>query len=57
MCSDVRGRAGCPVCRYLGAGSDRASLYLTVRGVEGDDIVCEAQNGAVMDGLLTVSVR
>ncbi|KAF6256488.1 Pyruvate/Phosphoenolpyruvate kinase-like domain-containing protein [Scenedesmus sp. NREL 46B-D3] len=40
--------------RYLGAGSDRASLYLTVRGVEGDDIVCEAQNGAVMDGLLTV---
>eukprot|EP00882_Tetradesmus_deserticola_P000941 GHRQ01001021.1.p1 GENE.GHRQ01001021.1~~GHRQ01001021.1.p1 ORF type:complete len:630 (+),score=269.85 GHRQ01001021.1:216-2105(+) len=40
--------------RYLGAGSDSASLYLTVQRVEDGDIICKAQNGAVMDGLMTV---
>lgn len=35
-------------------GSDSASLYLQVLSVEGQDIVCEAKNGAVMDGLMTV---
>jgi pyruvate kinase len=37
-------------------GADSASLYLTVLQVEGQDIICEAQNGAVMDGLMTVSM-
>uniref|UniRef100_A0A383WJV2 Pyruvate kinase n=2 Tax=Tetradesmus obliquus TaxID=3088 RepID=A0A383WJV2_TETOB len=40
--------------RYLVCGSDSASLYLTVLQVEGQDIICEAQNSAVMDGLMTV---
>jgi hypothetical protein len=42
-------------CRYLGTGSDSASLYLTVQRIEGGDIICAAQNDAVMDGLMTVS--
>jgi len=36
-------------------GSDSASLYLEVLSVEDQDILCEAKNGAVMDGLMTVS--
>ncbi|WIA20835.1 hypothetical protein OEZ85_005187 [Tetradesmus obliquus] len=40
--------------RYLGTGSDSASLYLRVTRIEGADIICEACNGAVMDGLMTV---
>lgn len=36
-------------------GSDSASLYLEVVSVDGQDIACEAKNGAVMDGLMTVS--
>lgn len=44
-------------CRYLGTGSDSASLYLRVTRIEGADIICEACNGAVMDGLMTVSCR
>lgn len=35
-------------------GSDSASLYLQVQKVEGQNIICEAKNGAVMDGLMTV---
>lgn len=42
-------------CRYLVCGSDSASLYLSVQQVVDRDIVCVAQNSAVMDGLLTVS--
>jgi pyruvate kinase len=45
------------MCRYLVCGADSASLYLTVLQVEDQDIICEAQNGAVMDGLMTVSRR
>lgn len=41
-------------CRYLVCGSDSASLYLKVVAVQDQDIICEAQNGAVMDGLMTV---
>lgn len=41
--------------RYLVCGSDSASLYLEVLSVEDQDILCEAKNGAVMDGLMTVS--
>eukprot|EP00878_Enallax_costatus_P008141 GHUV01008513.1.p1 GENE.GHUV01008513.1~~GHUV01008513.1.p1 ORF type:complete len:786 (+),score=206.32 GHUV01008513.1:278-2635(+) len=40
--------------RYLVTGSDQASLYLEVQEVVGQDIICQAQNGAVMDGLMTV---
>lgn len=35
-------------------GSDSASLYLEVLSVDDQDILCEAKNGAVMDGLMTV---
>jgi pyruvate kinase len=42
------------VCRYLVCGSDSASLYLEVLSVDDQDITCEAKNGAVMDGLMTV---
>ncbi len=35
-------------------GADTASLYLQVKAVEGDNVVCEAQNDAVLDGLMTV---
>lgn len=45
----------CCLCRYLVCGSDSASLYLEVLSVDDQDIVCEAKNGAVMDGLMTVS--
>jgi hypothetical protein len=45
----------CTICRYLVCGADSASLYLSVLSVEGQDIICEAQNSAVMDGLMTVS--
>jgi hypothetical protein len=44
----------CFVCRYLVCGSDSASLYLEVLSVDDQDITCEAKNGAVMDGLMTV---
>jgi hypothetical protein len=40
--------------RYLVCGSDSASLYLEVLAVNDQDILCEAKNGAVMDGLMTV---
>lgn len=43
------------LCRYLVTGSDSASLYLQVQDIHGQDIICQAQNGAVMDGLMTVS--
>lgn len=43
-------------CRYLVTGSDSASLYLEVLSVQDQDIICQAQNSAVMDGLMTVSV-
>jgi hypothetical protein len=35
-------------------GADSASLYLKVKAVQGDNVVCEAQNDAVLDGLMTV---
>jgi pyruvate kinase len=41
--------------RYLVCGSDSASLYLEVLELDDQDIICEAKNGAVMDGLMTVS--
>jgi len=44
----------CPLPRYLSTGSESASLYLNVIKVEDQDIVCEATNSAVMDGLMTV---
>eukprot|EP00775_Hariotina_reticulata_P009310 gene9310-9475_t len=40
--------------RYLSTGSESASLYLNVIKVEDQDIICEATNSAVMDGLMTV---
>lgn len=42
------------VPRYLVCGADSASLYLRVLDVQGTEVVCEAQNDAVLDGLLTV---
>jgi pyruvate kinase len=43
------------VGRYLVSGADSASLYLRVEEVVGGtDVVCTAQNDAVLDGLLTV---
>jgi pyruvate kinase len=35
-------------------GADSASLYLEVVDVEGQDIICEAKNSALMDGALTL---
>jgi hypothetical protein len=36
-------------------GADSASLYLEVKEVVGEhDVVCEAKNDALLDGLLTV---
>lgn len=43
--------------RYLVCGSDSASLYLEVLELDDQDIICEAKNGAVMDGLMTVSFK
>ncbi|GBF87464.1 pyruvate kinase [Raphidocelis subcapitata] len=41
--------------RYLVSGADTASLYLKVEDVVGGtDVICTAQNGALLDGLLTV---
>lgn len=40
--------------RYLVCGADQASLYLTVKEVQGTEILCEAKNDAELDGLLTV---
>jgi hypothetical protein len=62
MCGALnRNEACCGVlllcCRYLVCGADSASLYLRVLQVEGQDIICEAQNSAVMDGLMTVSCQ
>lgn len=51
LCSDT-----IYIGRYLVCGSDSASLYLEVLSVNDQDILCEAKNGAVMDGLMTVSV-
>lgn len=42
------------VGRYLVCGADSASLFLRVTQVVGPDVICEAQNDAVLDGLLTV---
>ncbi len=35
-------------------GADSASLYLEVTEVLEHDVVCEAKNDALLDGLLTV---
>eukprot|EP00891_Asterochloris_glomerata_P008068 jgi/Astpho2/8068/e_gw1.00120.16.1_t len=40
--------------RYLANGADESSLFLEVRSVKGENVVCEAQNDAMLDGLLTV---
>eukprot|EP00879_Flechtneria_rotunda_P010736 GHRR01011218.1.p1 GENE.GHRR01011218.1~~GHRR01011218.1.p1 ORF type:complete len:534 (+),score=126.26 GHRR01011218.1:418-2019(+) len=40
--------------RYLVSGSDSASLYLEVLETDDQDIKCQAQNSATMDGLMTV---
>lgn len=42
------------VGRYLVTGADESSLFLEVVAIEGGDVVCEAKNGAVLDGLLTI---
>ncbi|GAX82387.1 hypothetical protein CEUSTIGMA_g9815.t1 [Chlamydomonas eustigma] len=42
------------VGRYLVSGADSASLYLEVEHIQGTEIVCFAQNDAVLEGLLTV---
>ena len=42
------------VGRYLVNGADQSSLYLEVKDVKGGEVVCEAQNDALLDGLLTV---
>jgi pyruvate kinase len=42
------------VGRYLVTGADESSLFLEVVAVEGGEVVCEAKNGAVLDGLLTI---
>ena len=36
------------------SGADESSLYVEVKSVSGDDIVCEAKNSAVLAGLLTL---
>lgn len=55
----VRSMISCPHpgcwCRYLVSGADESSLWLEVKSVEGSDVICTAQNDAVMDGLLTVT--
>ncbi|KIY94684.1 hypothetical protein MNEG_13279 [Monoraphidium neglectum] len=41
--------------RYLVSGADSASLYLKVEEVvDGTDVICSAQNAALLDGLLTL---
>lgn len=40
--------------RYLVCGADSASLYMEVTEVTETDVICRAQNDAVLDGLLTV---
>lgn len=40
--------------RYLVCGADSASLYLEVTEVVGTEVICQAKNDAVLDGLLTV---
>ncbi|KAK9908291.1 hypothetical protein WJX75_005628 [Coccomyxa subellipsoidea] len=42
------------VGRYLVNGADQSSLYLEVKEVRGQDVVCTAVNDAMLDGLLTV---
>lgn len=42
------------VSRYLVTGADAASLYFKVVEVNGEDVVCEAQSSADLDGLLTI---
>ena len=40
--------------RYLVSGADQASCYLVVEEVKDTDVICRANNDAVLDGLLTV---
>ena len=40
--------------RYLVSGADTASLYLKAVAVTSKEVVCEAQNHASLNGLLTV---
>ncbi|GMH36554.1 hypothetical protein BSKO_04422 [Bryopsis sp. KO-2023] len=42
------------VSRYLVTGADAASLYFKVVEINGEDVICEAQSTAELDGLLTV---
>ncbi|BDA44759.1 probable pyruvate kinase 2, cytosolic [Coccomyxa sp. Obi] len=42
------------VGRYLVNGADQSSLYLEVKEVAGQNVVCTAVNDAELDGLLTV---
>ncbi|EIE21536.1 Phosphoenolpyruvate/pyruvate domain-containing protein [Coccomyxa subellipsoidea C-169] len=44
------------VGRYLVNGADQSSLYLEVKEVEGQNVVCTAVNDAVLDGLLTTDL-
>ena len=54
--------SSCPPKRHVGpcirraqvSGADESSLYVEVKSVSGDDIVCEAKNSAVLAGLLTL---
>ncbi|KAK9811564.1 hypothetical protein WJX72_005997 [[Myrmecia] bisecta] len=40
--------------RYLVNGADQSSLYLEIKEVKGEEVMCEAMNDAELDGLLTV---
>jgi len=40
--------------RYLVTGSESSSLFLEVVDVSATEVVCEAKNDAVLDGLLTI---
>lgn len=42
------------VGRYLNTGSDGCSLFLTVTALEGSDVVCVAENDAMLSGLCTL---
>lgn len=42
------------VGRYLVTGADDSSLYLEVTEVTATEVICEAKNNAVLDGLLTI---
>lgn len=42
------------VGRYLVTGSEDSSLYVKVDDIQGDDVICTANNHANLDGLVTI---